>query len=1262
MACYHMGINLGHDRSVAVVRDGEILVAIENERLDRIKHSVGYTLQAPGNATHIQLPLEAMTYCLDHLGIDYQDLTTITANMPGEDLTSTILTSRLPRTVARNVLQIPSHHLAHAYSAYWPSGFDSAIVLVVDGAGSTITQDGQRATESYTVYAATDTRLEVIHSEKVPAHLAGLSTLGFVYEHLTRLAGFVTHLADQLSVPEPGKLMGLAPYGRLQPALQPWFETRDGSYRIQISAYDILLELESIKQRYGVPAERPYLEPSVVDLAFKVQHELEQALIHIVSLAKRKTGLNRLCLAGGVALNSVANTKLLTEVQLADVFTFPAAGDSGIAAGCALWAYHTQELGRRRVRLRHAYLGRPYSAQEIDRALESFADAIEVQRLEPEALVKVSAGALARGHVIARFDGGSEYGPRALGHRSILADPTFREMKHILNARVKFRESFRPFAPIVPLESLSSVFEVDIPQPFMLMTPKVREVYRETLPAITHIDATGRVQSLTAEDNPYLYALCRAVEQIRGGPPVLLNTSFNVAGQPIVETPVEAIATFLSTDIDYLCLDDCWISKQGRRALSYEEHLRSDWAIFDPKGLETDMESVTALMDRLDRALFGDSAQHCPWPRHELERISREVGCYRETSRLFAQRFFAGRARTALSRIAVLLLDPLGESRAVSVKGKVLGRYSARDAETLLALQQPPTSLELSLRRRLGLTQAPLGERLAWGRAQLAALGASLHPAWQDQPEPPDSPVMQDGGRFLAAFDDPGFSLRRGLTQLYLRVRQHGYRSAAICRALGVETLQSIEPLHLHYFDRFRLPVDPLGDLIRLFLLRCALPHPRLVELLGEPLIDLLESLGVLIPRAGLWASRVDLYSVEDLLLATDHRYMLLDEDEMDEEPVMYIGADSFGLVQTAPRTPVRNTLDLCSGSGIQGLIASGYSEQVICVDINPRAVRLARFNAQLNGIDNLEVRLGSLYAAVPGERFDVILANPPFVPSPVRALGFRDGGGRGEDVLAEIVRGAGERLDAGGRLCVVTDLVDVADYRSRVEGWWRGGGADILVLKTADRDELLFSVPHAHAPFGQHLSDFNAALEVWVDNFRAEGLSGVNFGYLLLQRTSGSAGHYCARVVSNPTSSIRAEVEAYFSVCALLASGRAEEHHVVPHPDIILRTEGRPDTETTAWFLTSRGNPYFTTYPIGAGLAKLLGYIALKQPRLAEIGAGEDRSMVLDLIDKGILQLLERPRERSSPPAGTVQVTESIAELESKTTPTCLSTYLRRR
>jgi carbamoyltransferase len=1275
---YHLGINLGHERSVAIVKDGEILVAIEQERIDRQKYSPGYMLHSPGDASQIQLPHEAIRYAIDTLDIAMGDLETITANMPGHDYAPDILRRVLPPELVHKVQRIPSHHLAHAYSAYYPSGFEESIVLVADASGSTI----DRQTESYTIYTGKGTQITTLHSETVAAHLAGLSTLGFVYEYVTRKAGFVSQISEKVRHAESGKLMGLAPFGRHQPHFQRWIQTMADDFSLKISAYDIFLEIAALEKLYDNGEGKPYLRSYLVDLAYKVQQELEQALLHIVGLAVKRTGLKKLCIAGGIGLNSVANYKLLQQLGLDDIFIFPAAGDGGIATGCALWAYHNAG-GSKRSTLTKAGFGKQYTVEEVEFAISQFAADIVVEELSPASIIPRAAQSLAQGNVVARFAGGSEYGPRALGQRSIMADPTFKRMKDIINARVKFREAFRPFAPVIPLESVSTVFEQQVAAPFMLVVPQIKKEFHELIPSVTHVDGTGRVQTVTAADNPYFHSLCHQLVRERQGVPVLLNTSFNVAGQPIVETPAEAIETFLNTDIDYLAIENFWISKRYVPVLNYTEHLSKVADSSLPQGLPANAPAVTELMAKLDQALFHNKTTNCPWSLAELQKLSAAGAVYKETSRLFPATRGIRHLQTQISPTVVLLPDPLGKSALIELQGKIKPTtYDWSEVQLLLTVLRNQERELAGLRQAWQLTPRELQVKTTWAQQQLDRY--QLQPQISElKATAKDSELTTVAEYTFAPFANEDFSARATLRQLYDCLHRWEYTDAKISELLGVTSQQHIEPTRIHYYDRYLLPQNPLSDLIRLFHLRVALPKADLQELFTPDLFTALVNLGLLIPRGEHWSSRVDLFDAAGLYIATDHRYMLLPEDKINEDPVMYLGMDSMGLVYTAPRHNVDCVLDLCTGSGIQALTASRYAQQVVGVDINLRALRFARFNAQLNSIEHVKFRSGNLYQAVSG-KFDIILANPPFVPSPSQDYRFRDGGANGEEILAQIIRGSAEHLTTDGRLFIVTDLVDLPKYQSKLAQWWQGGAADQLILHTADRDDILFSVPHSHAPFGQTICEYRDELDRWLGNFHGAGLTAVNFGYILIKRLAdinqqyNQQGTYYTRTIHNPHQSIEAEVRQYFRQRDRLAHPQVGKCYLALHPDLRFRCEIDPHTGEQQVELFTVDNLYFTTYPIGQQLYLRLQEIFNTQPQSSDYINSANRDLIYDLVCKGILLLKftqgniidhpVMPLNTSVIPRkiGSSRSTEllepnelSIAELQTKTTPTCLSSYL---
>ncbi len=1269
MAGYHLGINLGHDRAAALVRNGEIAVAIHQERLDRCKHSIGILHQAVDDHKSVQLPDEAIRYCLDSSGASWSDVVTVSANMPGVDYSYDILSQRLAPELATKVIAGPTHHLSHAYSAYWPSGFDEALIFVVDATGST--DPKRHTTESYTLYHAVGSEIKPLHSEVVTSHLTLLSTLGFIYEYISRKAGFQTRVGSTISVPEAGKLMGLAPFGGEQKNWHRWVRTRQDDYSLDISPYDIFLEVAALEKTYDKGEGKPYLRPYLVDLAWKVQHELEEALLHIIGLAISETGVRKLCLAGGVALNSVANYKLYEQLELEDIFIFPAAGDAGVAAGNALWAYATHEKKPVRTILKKATLGATYPSEVIKKALTKYSEQITATSLSFKESVKQSAVMLSRGHIVARFEGGSEYGPRALGHRSIMADPVFPQMKDIVNARVKFREAFRPFAPVIPLEDVGEVFDHSVSSPFMLLVSPIKPEYQSKIPAVTHFDGTGRVQTVTEEDNPAFYRICREMAETREGPPVILNTSFNVAGQPIVETPEEAIATFLNTDIDYLCLENYWISKKNVPVLSYQDHLDGLPANVFPKGLESDQQPVTDLMKKLDRAIFYGEKGETPWTSEELRELSAEGGRYKETSVLFPENPFGRRIRTQVSQYSVLLLDPLGHSMLIDRQSKISpGKYNFEETVLIMAVLDGEAEHLKNLRIKGPYTTREWEELIAWACRQLAAF--NLEPGVRVEPaNVPDSKLPKKSKQIFSSFADQEFSARNLLRELQKNLVMNGYTEGAICGLLKLDSLQMIEPTYMHYYDRYELPDDALGDLIRFFLLQVPLVRERIVDLFGKELFEGLVRLGIFRQHGhGEWVSRIDLFCVDSLYIATDHRFNIYGQEDPKENPVMYIGLDSMGLVHVAPRYPVSRMLDLCTGSGIQAIVGSRNALQVTGVDINPRSIRFARFNAQLNGIDNVRFVEGDLYEPVSGMIFDVIHANPPFVPSPHGDLHFRDGGNQGDAVLCRIIESAGDYLSPEGNLHIVSDLVNVDSFETKLSSFWKGGEADILILQTANRNEMQFSVPHSHASFGQEYDEYNLELDRWVDNYRAMKIKAVNFGYTLIHGLpAGLRGSFYQRTINNPKQPIYHQVQNYFKQRRLFEHPKRDMYFLDVNQDIQFRIESSANPSSRRLEIFFPDNPYFTTYIVTEEIFRGIENIVRSKPQYQEFVSQDNQEWTNDLILKGIITLNTRKEEEVSTferrirarPQSDGQGSEEIQELETETTPTCLSTHLLR-
>jgi carbamoyltransferase len=352
--------------------------------------------------------------------------------------------------------------------------------------------------------------------------------------------------------------MGLAPYGRP--------EKVKSLMQLRGDKLDVPRWTAELNRPYVMDTEQTWeTSPSMKhweDLAWRIQDDTENVLLGRANWLRETTGAKNLCIAGGVALNCVANGRVARESGFENVWIQPAAGDDGIAIGCAYYGYLEILKQRRTFVMDHSYVGKRYSEQEVSAATSKFLVRIQTTRTQSSDIAKETAKLLADQKVIGWFQDRSEFGPRALGNRSLIADPRKPEMKDILNSRVKHRQPFRPFAPIVLYDRAKEIFEGEEDSPFMLIAKNVRPEWRDKIPAIVHVDGTARVQTVREETNPALYRLLKEFEALTGVP-VLINTSFNVKGEPIVETPRDAVICFLTTGIDHLVLHDTLVSKNA---------------------------------------------------------------------------------------------------------------------------------------------------------------------------------------------------------------------------------------------------------------------------------------------------------------------------------------------------------------------------------------------------------------------------------------------------------------------------------------------------------------------------------------------------------------------------------------------------------------------------------------------------------------------------------------------------------------------------
>jgi carbamoyltransferase len=562
-----LGISNVENSSAAVLADGRVVAAAEEERFVRRKHHRGF-------------PFHAIRFCLDQASLDINDVDLLTVGwVPylglvrrglctvSAALRSRSLKSKLGRGGnyvgiigeqfrIRSILResfglrrpvrvrYTNHHLSHMASAFFLSPFEEAAVLTIDGTG-----------EYQTVLAGEYRRggFRVLDEVHYPY------SLGHLYAVFTSFLGFRPNSGE-------GKLMGLAAYGSpsYEDAIRSFvrFDAARCRFRYDVRCIDYSDGLNrsfsrDFTSRFGSPREPGHtIEERHRDVAASVQKVLEGIIVDLAVVLQRRTGLSDICLAGGVALNCIANARILERTRFQRVYVPSAPSDAGVSLGSALFHYHRATGGRPEAPANSACLGPSFARGECLTALRR-RDLVWEDCGDPEA---AAAERLERGQIVGWFQGRMEFGPRALGARSILAPPYPAEMKDFINARVKFREEFRPFAPIIPLEDVPDWFTDHCASPNMSFALRVREDRRDRIPAVTHVNGRARLQTVTREENPRLHAILRHFER-RTGVPVLLNTSFNVRGDPIVCTPDDALDCFERTDMDVLFLGDLLVTK-----------------------------------------------------------------------------------------------------------------------------------------------------------------------------------------------------------------------------------------------------------------------------------------------------------------------------------------------------------------------------------------------------------------------------------------------------------------------------------------------------------------------------------------------------------------------------------------------------------------------------------------------------------------------------------------------------------------------------
>ena len=604
---YILGIScFYHDSAAALIRDGVIIAAAQEERFTRVRHDLAF-------------PSQAIAFCLREAGISAKDLSYVAFYakplVKFERILETYLATAplgirsflmalplwlkeklwIPSLITDNLgVDVPllfmEHHESHAASAFYPSPFERAAFLTMDGVGEWAT----------TSYGRGNGKAMTMLGEMNFPH-----SLGLLYSAFTYFTGFKVNSAEY-------KVMGLAPYGEpryVQTMLDHLIDLKDdGSFRMNMKYFDYCSGLRMTKdamgELFGGPAREgeSKLTQREMDIARSLQDVTEEIMLRVARHVHKVTGEKNLVLAGGVALNCVGNGRVLREGPFEKMWIQPAAGDAGGALGAALFAWHGY-LGNERTTSgdgrdsqRGSYLGPVYSDLEIEEYLQM--NEVQYRKVPAADLADEVAEILAQENVVGWFQGRMEFGPRALGARSIIGDARSTKMQSIMNLKIKYRESFRPFAPSVLAERMADYFEIDAPSPYMLLVADVNKerriamtdeqerlfgidklnVARSDIPAVTHIDYSARIQSVTREDNPLYYDLIAAFER-KTGCPVIINTSFNVRGEPIVCRPAEAYTCFMRTEMDYLVMGNFIVAKTEQKRLVNDTNWRKEFAL-----------------------------------------------------------------------------------------------------------------------------------------------------------------------------------------------------------------------------------------------------------------------------------------------------------------------------------------------------------------------------------------------------------------------------------------------------------------------------------------------------------------------------------------------------------------------------------------------------------------------------------------------------------------------------------------------------------
>ena len=568
---YNLGISCYyHDSAAALLKDGHVIAAVEEERFSRKKFDDGF-------------PKMAIDWCLNECAISPKQIDSVAFYdkpiLKFERLLDNYIAvaprgmysflDTIPKWLHKRLwikneiknhlkdfkgnIIFPEHHMSHAAYAFYTSEFDESAILTIDGVG-------EWTTASFGI--AKNNKIQLTNDIRWP------HSLGLFYSAFTYFLGFRVNEGEY-------KLMGLSSYGK--PKYYDLIKENlidvknDGSIHLNMKyfafTYDKVMTNENFAQLFGIPPRKEGQKTEQIhyDIGASAQKVLEDVMLKMVNHIYLKTKMKNLCMSGGVALNGVANYQILKNGPFDNVHIPPSPGDGGSAVGCAQYLYFVHNNKKRIIENNHSkliqenvYVGPSYNDEDIIKFLDS--NNIKYEKFEKQSLLKKTAQLISTGNIVGWYQGKMEWGPRALGNRSILADPRNASMKDILNEKIKHRESFRPFAPSVLEEYASDFFDIDIPSPYMLMVAKVKKP--EIIPAVTHVDGTSRLQTVSNDANPLYYDLINEFYKITGVP-VIINTSMNVMGEPIVNTPEQAFQMIVKTDMDCLVMGNNLIFSDG---------------------------------------------------------------------------------------------------------------------------------------------------------------------------------------------------------------------------------------------------------------------------------------------------------------------------------------------------------------------------------------------------------------------------------------------------------------------------------------------------------------------------------------------------------------------------------------------------------------------------------------------------------------------------------------------------------------------------